>query len=115
MKYGPWISFNTGDTVPEGRGQIHIDGQSRAEAEKSVCLPFGDLVWTVKPHIQTIAYRSLIGPVRGEVVLYGGAVDGRNWIFGDVRAKADNHRLTLPTEGGKPICGDAVPCKIEVL
>lgn len=40
-----------------------------------------------------------LGPVRGEVVLYGRSV------FGVAQVKSDTHKLTLPTLDGKPAVG----------
>ena len=99
-QFGDWEIWNGKGDLPTGLVQAHWQHQDRKEAERNAPNYAGIHSWGY-----IIAFRRVIEPVRGEVVLTGN--QGRiGWIFSSQDYDGLNtHSVTLPTIEGKLILG----------
>jgi hypothetical protein len=119
-QFGDWEWFK--GNVPSGLVQPWYRDKNQAQAEMAETYDTSMLDWhfhkTSGAHI--IAFRRVIEPVRGDVVLTG-ADFGDGFLFAvGGRYGVDTHRLTLPTIDGKLTPGkytgpDGAVVTVEVL
>jgi|GEM_PF-6890361 len=105
-QFGDWEIWNGKGEPPTGLVQVHCRNETREVAEACDPMSSDIFIWE-----KIIAFRRVIEPVRGEVVMTGHL---KHFNAGGQMSN-DTHSVTLPTIDGKLVTGDAVPCKIEVL
>jgi hypothetical protein len=99
-QFSDWEIWNGKGEPPTDLVQVHFDGETRKSSEENVAEDAEMFDWDF-----IIAFRRVIEPVRGEVVLTGyhktvGCVFSSQNYDG-----LDTHRLTLPTIDGKLTSG----------
>jgi len=119
-QFGEWEIWNGNGEPPTGLVQIHCGDQTRTDALDNDVRD--DWNWCKGPSgPDIIAFRRVIEPVRGKVVLNGMSRGlGLEFFRSESILNAVNHRLTLPTIDGKLVTGkytgpDGSVIKIEDL
>jgi hypothetical protein len=99
-QFSDWEIWNSKGEKPKGLVQVQFTFDTRDSAEVSLIRSSSNWAWK-----NIIAFRRVIEPVRGEVVLTGN--QGRiGWIFSSQDYdEFYTHSVTLPTIEGKLIPG----------
>jgi hypothetical protein len=106
-QFGDWEIWNGNGKPPTGLVQVQRANQTRLDSEAGIKpIPANSFIWFgAWPTATIIAFRRVIEPVRGEVMLYVGDGTGFGLVFGSTKASGDTLRLALPTINGKLVTG----------